>query len=68
MLYGISAVLGLIAVLMTGESVALRICCIIAAFLISISVWLLVLRTLPDHEKEENKADTDEASANNSEE
>ncbi len=67
-LYGISAVLGLIAVLMTGESVALRICCIIAAFLISISVWLLVLRTLPEHEKDEKKAEPDKASGNTGEE
>jgi len=54
-LYGISAVLGLIAVLMTGQSVALRIVCIIAAFLISITVWQMVLRSLPRHPKEENE-------------
>ncbi len=56
-LYGVSAVLGLIAVLMTGQSVALRIGCIVAAFLISITVWLVVLRSLPrhPHDNEERK-------------
>ena len=51
-LYGISAVLGLIAVLMAGQSVAVRIVCIIAAFLISITVWQMVLRSVPKHPKE----------------
>ena len=46
-LYGVSAVLGLIAVLLAGESVALRIVCIAAAFLISITVWLFVFRHPP---------------------
>ncbi len=54
-LYGVSAVLGLIAVLMAGQSVAVRIVCIIAAFLISITVWQLVLRSVPKHAKEENE-------------
>ena len=51
-LYGVSAVLGLIAVLMTGRSAVLRIVCIVAAFLISITVWLLVLRSVPRHPQE----------------
>ena len=54
-LYGISAVLGLIAVLMAGQSAAVRVVCIIAAFLISITVWQLVLRSVPKHPKEENE-------------
>lgn len=54
-LYGVSAVLGLIAVLMAGQSVAVRVVCIIAAFLISITVWQLVLRSVPKHPKEENE-------------
>ena len=52
-LYGVSAVLGLIAVLMTGRSVVLRIVCIAAAFLISITIWLLVLHSIPRTQKEE---------------
>lgn len=54
-LYGISAVLGLIAVLMTGQSAAVRVVCIIAAFLISITVWQMVLRSVPKHPKGENE-------------
>jgi len=54
-LYGVSAVLGLIAVLMAGQSVAVRVVCIIAAFLISITVWQLVLRSVPKHPKGENE-------------
>ena len=54
-LYGVSAVLGLIAVLMTGQSVVLRIGCIVAAFLISITIWLLVLHSVPKRPKDENE-------------
>ena len=54
-LYGVSAVLGLIAVLMTGQSVLLRIGCIVAAFLISITIWLLVLHSVPKRPKDEKK-------------
>ena len=54
-LYGISAVLGLIAVLMAAQSVALRIVCIVAAFLISITVWLMVLRIIPRQPKEHHE-------------
>lgn len=54
-LYGISAVLGLIAVLMAAQSVAMRIVCIVAAFLISITVWLMVLRIIPRQPKEHHE-------------
>ncbi len=43
-LYGVSAVLGLIAVLLAGDSAPVRILCLIAAFAISITVWLFVFR------------------------
>jgi len=43
-IYGISAVLGLIAVLLTGENVALRIVCVVLALVVSLTVWLLVFR------------------------
>lgn len=46
-LYGVSAVLGLIAVLLAGPGTGARIVCLIAAFAISISVWLFVF-----HKKE----------------
>ena len=43
LMYGISAILGLSAVLMTGKSPVLRIVCLILAFGISITVWLYVV-------------------------
>lgn len=43
-LYGVSAVLGLVAVLLAGTSMPLRIVCLAAAFIISISIWLFVFR------------------------
>mgnify|MGYP000717205362 CR=1 FL=1 len=41
-LYGISAVMGLIAVLFTGRSAVERTICVVAAFVISLGVWLYV--------------------------
>ena len=41
-LYAISAVLGLIAVLVAGPGTGIRIVCIIVAFAISLTVWLFV--------------------------
>ena len=43
-LYAASAILGMIAVLIAGPGTAIRIVCIIAAFVISITVWLFVFR------------------------
>jgi len=43
-LYGVSAVLGLIAVLLAGNSAIVRIVCLVAAFAVSITVWLFVFR------------------------
>ena len=43
-LYGISAVLGLVAVLLAGPGTGARIICLVAAFAISITVWLFVFR------------------------
>ncbi len=43
-LYGVSAVLGLIAVLLAGRSAVVRIICLIAAFAISLCVWLFLFR------------------------
>ena len=58
LMYGISAVLGLSAVLMTGNSPLLRVACLLLAFGISITVWLFVFRNNPNlrmnhHESEE---------------
>ena len=41
-LYGISAVLGLLAVLLAGASGVIKAICIVIAFLIAITVWLFV--------------------------
>lgn len=41
-LYGVSAVMGLVAVLLTGKDALQRIICVVAAFVISLCVWLYV--------------------------
>ena len=46
-LYAISAVLGLLAVLLAGKYTAVRIVCLVLAFAISICVWFFVLRRKP---------------------
>lgn len=60
-LYGISAVLGLLAVLMAGDSMAVKIICLVAAFIISLGIWLKVFTNNPnlrEHHAEEHKAET----------
>ena len=55
-LYGISAVLGLLAVLLAGDSILLKVICIVLAFGISLAMWLIVLRKVtPNAEKEQSK-------------
>ena len=51
-LYAMSAVLGLIAVLVAGPGTGIRIVCIVVAFAISLTVWLFVFSKAhvhPDH-------------------
>ena len=60
LMYGISAILGLSAVLMAGKSPMLRVVCLLLAFGISITVWLFVFRKNPKlhvnhHEGEDKK-------------
>ena len=60
-LYGISAVLGLLAVLMAGDSMAVKIICLVAAFIISLGIWLKVFKNNPnlrEHHAEQHKAET----------
>lgn len=60
-LYGISAVLGLLAVLMAGDSMAVKIICLVAAFIISLGICLKVFKNNPnlrEHHAEEHKAET----------
>ncbi|MBO5556179.1 MAG: undecaprenyl/decaprenyl-phosphate alpha-N-acetylglucosaminyl 1-phosphate transferase [Oscillospiraceae bacterium] len=47
LLYGISALLGLVAVLLAGHNAIVRIVCLVAGFGISITVWLFVFRHNP---------------------
>ena len=47
-MYGISAVLGLLAVLLAGDNPLLRIGCLVLAFGISITVWAYVFRKNPN--------------------
>ena len=47
-LYGISAVLGLLAVLMAGNSVAVKIICLVTAFIISLVLWLKIFKNNPN--------------------
>ena len=47
-LYAISAVLGLVAVLLAGTTAAVRAICIVAALVISVCVWIFVFRKKPN--------------------
>lgn len=47
-LYCISAVLGLLAVLMAGDSAILKIACVVVAFIISLAMWLSIFRKNPN--------------------
>ena len=62
-MYGISAVLGLTAVLMAGDSPLLRAACLVLGFGISITVWIYVFRRNPklrmNHKEAESEEKTD---------
>lgn len=47
-LYGVSAVLGLVGVLLTGKNTFMRIMCVVAAFAIAVAVWLYVFWKNPN--------------------
>ena len=53
-LYGVSAVMGLVAVLLTGKDTLQRIICVVAAFVISLVVWLYVFWKGPKHKGAEH--------------
>ncbi len=52
-LYGVSAVMGLVAVLLTGRDTLQRIICVVAAFVISLGVWLYVFWKHPKHKPDD---------------
>jgi UDP-GlcNAc:undecaprenyl-phosphate GlcNAc-1-phosphate transferase len=62
LMYGISAVLGLTAVLIAGKNPLLRIICLVLGFVISITVWLYVFRKNPNllHPHREEKTEPEE--------
>ncbi|MDO4983478.1 MAG: MraY family glycosyltransferase [Eubacteriales bacterium] len=62
-LYGVSAVMGLIGVLLAQENEAMRIICMVAAFVVSISVWLFVFWRNPNLKKNQTEDEKNEASA-----
>ena len=64
-LYGISAILGLIAVLRASSGVLVRVGCLVVAFAISITVWLVVFRQNPNlHPPEHHAAEAKEEPKN----
>ena len=69
-LYAVSAVLGLIAVLVAGPGTGIRIVCIVVAFAISLTVWLFVFSKAhhtellhPEHLHPEHREGPDAAPA-----
>lgn len=64
-LYSVSALLGLLAVLMTGNDAIVRIVCSVAAFIISLGLWIFVFRKNPnihlEHHNSESEADKEKS-------
>ena len=56
-LYGISAVMGLVAVLLTGRDMLQRIICVVAAFVISLAVWFYVFWKNPNLKTEHGEGE-----------
>lgn len=54
-LYGVSALLGTVAVLLAGTSMPLRIVCIVIGFVISLAMWLFVFRQHNAHLEQKNE-------------
>lgn len=56
-LYAVSAVMGLLAVLLAGEGRAVKVVCLVLMFILSLAVWLFIFRKipkrLPEHKTEE---------------
>ena len=64
LMYGISAVLGLFAVLIAGKDSGLRVLCLVLAFAVSITVWYVVFgrnrKSSTDSPKEKEKEEMKE--------
>ena len=50
-LYAVSAVMGIFAVLLAGEGRLVRVICLGLVFVISIAVWFFIFRKMPKHEE-----------------
>lgn len=55
-LYGVSAIMGLMGVLLAGRNTMMRILCVVAAFIVSLSVWLFVFWHNPNLKKKNDTA------------
>ena len=64
-LYSVSALFGLFAVLLVGDSVILRVSCIVLAFIICITAWYVVLRKFAPHGEQEDSAVRTDVKENN---
>ena len=53
-LYSVSALFGLFAVLLAGDSIILRVSCIVLAFIICITAWYVVLRKFAPHGEQDH--------------
>lgn len=63
-LYGVSAIMGLMGVLLAGKNTVMRVLCVVAAFIVSLSVWLFVFWHNPNLKKKPDKdAPSDESTA-----
>lgn len=54
-LYGVSAVLGIFAVLLAGKNTYVRIACLVLALLVAFAVWFFVIRKNPRLHAEKKK-------------
>jgi len=54
-LYGVSAVLGIFAVLLAGRNTYVRIACLVLALLVAFAVWFFVIRKNPRLHTENKK-------------
>lgn len=63
-LYSVSALFGLFAVLLAGDSIILRVSCIVLAFIICITAWYVVLRKFAPHGEQETNAVSTDAQEN----
>ena len=67
-LYGISAVMGLVGVLLAGKNTLMRILCVVAAFIVSLSVWFFVFKGNPNFKKKMGNSEITDTAVSEKEE